>query len=169
MKTADSAVNLFTQNYTQTVIFLPSPTNWFGWLKDVFYSSVIFQIWELFCSSSIFFKTNCLENIHSEGYIGQNGNVLTPVKSTLTTSKLVNFNLTEESLLLADGGFLLQVQFVLTMLQTSCAVVWPCGFPMGWLYFQITYMITLILLFANFYVKVNEHHACYCTKVRLGK
>lgn len=48
------------------------------------------------------------------------------------------------------------VQFVLTMFQTSCAVVWPCGFPMGWLYFQITYMITLILLFTNFYIKTYK-------------
>ncbi|XP_016144354.1 elongation of very long chain fatty acids protein 5-like [Sinocyclocheilus grahami] len=48
------------------------------------------------------------------------------------------------------------VQFVLTMFQTSCAVVWPCGFPMGWLYFQITYMITLILLFSNFYIKTYK-------------
>uniref|UniRef100_A0A9J8A5R8 Elongation of very long chain fatty acids protein n=1 Tax=Cyprinus carpio carpio TaxID=630221 RepID=A0A9J8A5R8_CYPCA len=51
------------------------------------------------------------------------------------------------------------VQFVLTMFQTSCAVVWPCGFPMGWLYFQITYMITLILLFSNFYIKTYKSHA----------
>ncbi|KTG05682.1 hypothetical protein cypCar_00020272 [Cyprinus carpio] len=58
-----------------------------------------------------------------------------------------------------DGCFLLQVQFVLTMFQTSCAVVWPCGFPMGWLYFQITYMITLILLFSNFYIKTYKSHA----------
>ncbi|KAI4896329.1 hypothetical protein NFI96_015777 [Prochilodus magdalenae] len=45
------------------------------------------------------------------------------------------------------------VQFVLTMFQTACAVVWPCGFPMGWLYFQISYMVTLIILFGNFYIK----------------
>nr|AGR45588.1 fatty acyl elongase [Clarias macrocephalus x Clarias gariepinus] len=43
------------------------------------------------------------------------------------------------------------IQFVLTMIQTSCAVVWPCGFPKGWLYFQISYMITLIIFFSNFY------------------
>lgn len=48
-----------------------------------------------------------------------------------------------------------QVQFVLTMFQTSCAVVRPCGFPMGWLYFQISYCMTLILLFSNFYIQVN--------------
>lgn len=50
----------------------------------------------------------------------------------------------------------LQIQFVLTVVQTTCAVVWPCGFPMGWLYFQISYMVTLIILFLNFYVKVNS-------------
>lgn len=61
--------------------------------------------------------------------------------------------------MITDGCFRLQVQFVLTMFQTSCAVVWPCGFPMGWLYFQITYMITLILLFSNFYIKVNKFSA----------
>ncbi|KAA0717638.1 Elongation of very long chain fatty acids protein 5 [Triplophysa tibetana] len=50
------------------------------------------------------------------------------------------------------------VQFVLTIFQTSCAVVWPCGFPMGWLYFQITYTISLILLFANFYIKTYKRN-----------
>uniref|UniRef100_A0A8C5K9S2 Elongation of very long chain fatty acids protein n=1 Tax=Jaculus jaculus TaxID=51337 RepID=A0A8C5K9S2_JACJA len=36
------------------------------------------------------------------------------------------------------------VQFVLTTIQTSCRVIWPCTFPLGWLYFQIGYMISLI-------------------------
>uniref|UniRef100_A0A673B718 Elongation of very long chain fatty acids protein n=1 Tax=Sphaeramia orbicularis TaxID=375764 RepID=A0A673B718_9TELE len=45
------------------------------------------------------------------------------------------------------------VQFFLTVSQTMCAVIWPCGFPMGWLYFQISYMVTLIILFTNFYVQ----------------
>ncbi|KAK3573635.1 hypothetical protein QTP86_029980 [Hemibagrus guttatus] len=48
------------------------------------------------------------------------------------------------------------VQFVLTMIQTSCAVVWPCGFPKGWLYFQISYMITLIIFFSNFYIQTYK-------------
>ncbi|XP_048863261.1 elongation of very long chain fatty acids protein 5 [Brienomyrus brachyistius] len=48
------------------------------------------------------------------------------------------------------------IQFVLTVIQTTCAVVWPCGFPMGWLYFQISYMVTLIILFTNFYVKTYK-------------
>ncbi|XP_026882373.2 elongation of very long chain fatty acids protein 5 isoform X2 [Electrophorus electricus] len=48
------------------------------------------------------------------------------------------------------------IQFVMTMIQTACAVVWTCGFPMGWLYFQISYMITLIILFMNFYVKTYK-------------
>lgn len=48
-----------------------------------------------------------------------------------------------------------QVQFVLTILQTSCGVIWPCAFPLGWLYFQIGYMISLIALFTNFYIQVN--------------
>lgn len=47
-----------------------------------------------------------------------------------------------------------QLQFVLTIIQTSCGVVWPCTFPLGWLYFQIGYMISLIVLFTNFYVQV---------------
>nr|XP_030726323.1 elongation of very long chain fatty acids protein 5 isoform X2 [Globicephala melas] len=45
------------------------------------------------------------------------------------------------------------VQFVLTILQTSCGVIWPCAFPLGWLYFQIGYMISLIALFTNFYIQ----------------
>ncbi|XP_030054825.1 very long chain fatty acid elongase 5 [Microcaecilia unicolor] len=44
-------------------------------------------------------------------------------------------------------------QFVLTMTQTSCALVWPCGFPKGWLYFQNSYMVSLIILFTNFYIQ----------------
>uniref|UniRef100_H3AAE2 Elongation of very long chain fatty acids protein n=1 Tax=Latimeria chalumnae TaxID=7897 RepID=H3AAE2_LATCH len=47
-------------------------------------------------------------------------------------------------------------QFVLTIVQTTCGVIWPCGFPMGWLYFQISYMISLIVLFSNFYIKTYK-------------
>ncbi|EHB10085.1 Elongation of very long chain fatty acids protein 5 [Heterocephalus glaber] len=43
------------------------------------------------------------------------------------------------------------IQFVLTIIQTTCGVIWPCTFPLGWLYFQIGYMISLIILFMNFY------------------
>ncbi|NXS11882.1 ELOV5 protein, partial [Neodrepanis coruscans] len=46
-----------------------------------------------------------------------------------------------------------QIQFILTIFQTSCGVVWPCAFPQGWLYFQISYMISLIILFTNFYIQ----------------
>ncbi|XP_053457474.1 elongation of very long chain fatty acids protein 5 isoform X2 [Nycticebus coucang] len=45
------------------------------------------------------------------------------------------------------------LQFVLTIVQTSCGVIWPCTFPLGWLYFQIGYMISLIALFTNFYIQ----------------
>lgn len=48
-----------------------------------------------------------------------------------------------------------QLQFVLTIIQTSCGVIWPCTFPLGWLYFQIGYMISLIALFTNFYIQVS--------------
>lgn len=48
-----------------------------------------------------------------------------------------------------------QLQFVLTIIQTSCGVIWPCSFPLGWLYFQIGYMISLIAFFTNFYIQVN--------------
>ncbi|KAF7643141.1 hypothetical protein LDENG_00244530 [Lucifuga dentata] len=54
--------------------------------------------------------------------------------------------------------FLLQIQFFLTMSQTMCAVLWPCGFPIGWLYFQISYMVTLIILFSNFYIQTYKKH-----------
>lgn len=47
-------------------------------------------------------------------------------------------------------------QFVLTMTQTTCAMIWPCAFPMGWLYFQNCYMITLIILFTNFYIQTYK-------------
>uniref|UniRef100_A0AAQ4QAG2 Elongation of very long chain fatty acids protein n=1 Tax=Gasterosteus aculeatus aculeatus TaxID=481459 RepID=A0AAQ4QAG2_GASAC len=45
------------------------------------------------------------------------------------------------------------IQFFLTMSQTMCAVIWPCSFPRRWLYFQISYMVTLIFLFSNFYIQ----------------
>ncbi|XP_012296960.1 very long chain fatty acid elongase 5 isoform X1 [Aotus nancymaae] len=45
------------------------------------------------------------------------------------------------------------LQFVLTIIQTSCGVIWPCTFPLGWLYFQIGYMISLIAFFTNFYIQ----------------
>lgn len=48
-----------------------------------------------------------------------------------------------------------QIQFVLTIIQTTCGVIWPCSFPLGWLYFQIGYMISLITLFTNFYIQVS--------------
>lgn len=48
-----------------------------------------------------------------------------------------------------------QIQFFLTMSQTMCAVIWPCSFPRRWLYFQISYMVTLIFLFSNFYIQVS--------------
>lgn len=48
-----------------------------------------------------------------------------------------------------------QLQFVLTIIQTSCGVIWSCTFPLGWLYFQIGYMISLITLFTNFYIQVS--------------
>nr|UJI64959.1 fatty acid elongase 5 [Clupeichthys perakensis] len=56
------------------------------------------------------------------------------------------------------------IQFVVTMAQTSCAVIWPCGFPIRWLYFQISYMVTLIFLFSNFYVKTYKSHAASLKK-----
>ncbi|NXP92743.1 ELOV5 protein, partial [Passerina amoena] len=51
------------------------------------------------------------------------------------------------------------IQFVLTIFQTSCGVVWPCAFPQGWLYFQISYMISLIILFTNFYIQTYNKKA----------
>uniref|UniRef100_A0A8C5MCX7 Elongation of very long chain fatty acids protein n=1 Tax=Leptobrachium leishanense TaxID=445787 RepID=A0A8C5MCX7_9ANUR len=50
-------------------------------------------------------------------------------------------------------------QFVLTMTQTSCAMVWRCAFPMGWLYFQNCYMVSLIILFGNFYIQTYNEKA----------
>uniref|UniRef100_A0A669DP75 Elongation of very long chain fatty acids protein n=2 Tax=Oreochromis TaxID=8139 RepID=A0A669DP75_ORENI len=48
------------------------------------------------------------------------------------------------------------IQFFLTVTQTTLAVIWPCGFPIGWLYFQISYMFTLIILFMNFYIQTYK-------------
>lgn len=48
------------------------------------------------------------------------------------------------------------IQFFLTGSQTMCAIIWPCGVPMGWLYFQIGYMVTLITFFANFYIQTYK-------------
>ncbi|XP_028822731.1 very long chain fatty acid elongase 2 [Denticeps clupeoides] len=45
------------------------------------------------------------------------------------------------------------VQFVLTITHTLSAAVLPCGFPMGCLLFQTSYMMTLVILFVNFYIQ----------------
>uniref|UniRef100_A0A2K6FIB3 Elongation of very long chain fatty acids protein n=1 Tax=Propithecus coquereli TaxID=379532 RepID=A0A2K6FIB3_PROCO len=45
------------------------------------------------------------------------------------------------------------VQFVLTITHTMSAVVKPCGFPFGCLIFQSSYMLTLVILFLNFYIQ----------------
>ncbi|XP_057349908.1 elongation of very long chain fatty acids protein 2 isoform X1 [Manis pentadactyla] len=45
------------------------------------------------------------------------------------------------------------VQFLLTITHTMSAVVKPCGFPFGCLIFQSSYMLTLVILFLNFYVQ----------------
>lgn len=47
-----------------------------------------------------------------------------------------------------------QVQFLLTITHTMSAVVRPCGFPFGCLIFQSSYMMTLVILFLNFYIQV---------------
>ncbi|CAD7673871.1 unnamed protein product [Nyctereutes procyonoides] len=48
------------------------------------------------------------------------------------------------------------VQFVLTITHTMSAVVKPCGFPLGCLIFQSSYMLTLVILFLNFYAQVSD-------------
>ncbi|XP_033835499.1 elongation of very long chain fatty acids protein 5 [Periophthalmus magnuspinnatus] len=48
------------------------------------------------------------------------------------------------------------VQFLLTVVQSSSAVIWPCGFPIRWTCFQISYMFTLIILFTNFYFQAYK-------------
>ncbi|XP_012590112.1 PREDICTED: elongation of very long chain fatty acids protein 2 [Condylura cristata] len=45
------------------------------------------------------------------------------------------------------------VQFLLTITHTLSAVVRPCGFPRGCLLFQSSYMLSLVVLFLNFYVQ----------------
>ncbi|KAJ8277551.1 hypothetical protein GJAV_G00076520 [Gymnothorax javanicus] len=48
------------------------------------------------------------------------------------------------------------VQFVLTITHTLSAVVAPCGFPIGCLLFQSSYMTTLVILFVNFYIQTYK-------------
>ncbi|XP_057178261.1 elongation of very long chain fatty acids protein 2 [Triplophysa rosa] len=45
------------------------------------------------------------------------------------------------------------VQFVLTITHTVSAWILPCGFPLGCLKFQTFYMVTLVILFVNFYLQ----------------
>ncbi|XP_070442328.1 very long chain fatty acid elongase 5 isoform X2 [Equus przewalskii] len=59
------------------------------------------------------------------------------------------------------------LQFVLTIIQTSCGVIWSCTFPLGWLYFQIGYMISLIALFTNFYIQTYNKKSASRRKERL--
>ncbi|XP_043921333.1 elongation of very long chain fatty acids protein 2 isoform X2 [Protopterus annectens] len=48
------------------------------------------------------------------------------------------------------------IQFVLTITHTLSAAVYPCGFPLGCLIFQSSYMTTLVILFVNFYLKAYK-------------
>ncbi|KAK6491878.1 elongation of very long chain fatty acids protein 2-like [Huso huso] len=48
------------------------------------------------------------------------------------------------------------IQFLLTITHTLSAAVVPCGFPMGCLMFQSSYMATLVILFLNFYVQTYK-------------
>ncbi|MBN3315839.1 ELOV2 protein, partial [Atractosteus spatula] len=48
------------------------------------------------------------------------------------------------------------IQFLLTITHTLSAAVVPCGFPLGCLLFQSSYMLTLVILFVNFYVKTYK-------------
>ncbi|XP_003964216.1 very long chain fatty acid elongase 5 [Takifugu rubripes] len=50
------------------------------------------------------------------------------------------------------------IQFGLTVFHALCAVVWPCGFSLGWLYFQISYMVSLVIFFLNFYTQTYKKH-----------
>ncbi|XP_064410232.1 elongation of very long chain fatty acids protein 2 [Latimeria chalumnae] len=52
------------------------------------------------------------------------------------------------------------IQFLLTIAHTLSAAVVPCGFPLGCLLFQSSYMATLVILFVNFYVK-RPFGVCY--------
>uniref|UniRef100_A0A3B3S0T6 Elongation of very long chain fatty acids protein n=1 Tax=Paramormyrops kingsleyae TaxID=1676925 RepID=A0A3B3S0T6_9TELE len=46
------------------------------------------------------------------------------------------------------------LQFLMTITHTLSAAVYPCGFPLGCLLFQSSYMMTLVILFVNFYIQV---------------
>ncbi|XP_037534765.1 elongation of very long chain fatty acids protein 5 [Nematolebias whitei] len=48
------------------------------------------------------------------------------------------------------------IQFSLTICHTAFAAIWPCGFPIRWLYFQISYMFSFIILFSNFYIQTYK-------------
>ncbi|XP_062926051.1 elongation of very long chain fatty acids protein 2 [Mobula hypostoma] len=52
------------------------------------------------------------------------------------------------------------VQFVLTIIHTMSAAIKPCGFPLGCLLFQSSYMATLVILFINFYRKAYNKTQC---------
>uniref|UniRef100_A0A3P8VQV6 Elongation of very long chain fatty acids protein n=1 Tax=Cynoglossus semilaevis TaxID=244447 RepID=A0A3P8VQV6_CYNSE len=60
------------------------------------------------------------------------------------------------------------VQFFSTIFHTWCATAWPCGFPIRWLYFLISYMLTLILLFSNFYIQSFACIQSYILLVDIG-
>ncbi|KAM9726228.1 very long chain fatty acid elongase 5 isoform 1-T2 [Menidia menidia] len=48
------------------------------------------------------------------------------------------------------------IQFFMTIVQTASAVIRPCGFPIRWLLFQISYMFTFMVLFSNFYFQTYK-------------
>ncbi|XP_053466941.1 elongation of very long chain fatty acids protein 2 isoform X2 [Ictalurus furcatus] len=58
------------------------------------------------------------------------------------------------------------IQFILTITHTLSAVVFPCGFPLGCLFFQSSYMVTLVILFINFYMQTYRKKTARDDKAR---
>ncbi|TSR75304.1 Elongation of very long chain fatty acids protein 2 [Bagarius yarrelli] len=61
---------------------------------------------------------------------------------------LYNFGVT-----LLSFYMLVEIQFILTITHTLSAVFFPCGFPLRCLLFQSSYMVSLVILFINFYMQ----------------
>ncbi|KAF7691831.1 elongation of very long chain fatty acids protein 2 [Silurus meridionalis] len=58
------------------------------------------------------------------------------------------------------------VQFILTITHTLSALIFPCGFPLGCLFFQSSYMVTLVILFINFYMQTYRKKPARDDKAR---
>ncbi|KAK7930774.1 hypothetical protein WMY93_007169 [Mugilogobius chulae] len=132
--------------FMDTFFFILRKNNHQITFLHIYHHSTMFNIWWFVmnwipCGHSFFGATiNCFVHIIMYSYYGLSS--IPAMRPYLWWKKY----LTQMQL----------IQFFLTVSQSFCAIIWPCGFSIGWTWFQICYMLTLIMLFTNFYFQTYK-------------